>query len=146
MRIKWNGSRFTTISQLSVPGSRALENAFEFVTSVSYTVKIQFVATRSFSTELRCRVFRRCCVTQARARPMLMGSLERPGEFRPHGCRTAGLPARGRNLLLTCAAAPHGFSPSPSNTGGPDAQICGERIDGGSFGAVRGNDDHCASR
>lgn len=41
MRMKWNRSRFTAMSQLSVPGSRGLGNVFQFVTSVSYAVEIQ---------------------------------------------------------------------------------------------------------
>jgi hypothetical protein len=35
---------------------------------------LQFVATLSFSTELRCRVFRRCCRANIRARPTVIGS------------------------------------------------------------------------
>src|SRR4030095_3367439 len=35
---------------------------------------VQFVATLSFSTELRWRVFNRCCMANMRARPLVIGS------------------------------------------------------------------------
>lgn len=41
MRMQSNGSPFTGISQLSGLKSRPVENAFQFVTSVSYAVEIQ---------------------------------------------------------------------------------------------------------
>lgn len=92
MRMKWNRSRFTAISQLSVPGSRRLEDAFEFVTSVSYAVKIQRPhedcggrLRQTSSSMCRLRAWRAMVFQPALECPRSAGFMHsRPAPLRPH--------------------------------------------------------------